>query len=103
MSTSLLFDWFKNHFIPKVKGFLTLVNRPLKALLVLNNAASHPKMAQINFDPNFKVLFFTTKLYGNIKANGSKFNTKCKVICRKQLLQHILSENDDDVDKCLML
>lgn len=58
MSTSLFFDWFKNHFIPEVKGYLTQVNRPLKALLILDNAPSHPKTDEYNFDPNFRVIFY---------------------------------------------
>ena len=55
MSTSLFFDWFKNHFIPEVKEFLTQVN--IKALFILDNAASYPKTGEISFDPNFKVMF----------------------------------------------
>ena len=57
MSTSPFFHWFKNHFILEVKGFPTQASRPLKALLILDNAPSHSKMDEINFDPNLKVLF----------------------------------------------
>ena len=59
MSTSLFFDWIKNHFIPEVKGILIQLNRPLKALLILDKAPSHSKTDEINFDPNFKVLSLT--------------------------------------------
>ena len=57
MSTFLFFDRFKKHFISEIKEFLTPVNRPLKALLILDNAASHPKTGEMNFDPNFKVMY----------------------------------------------
>ena len=49
MSTSFFVDWFKNLFILEVKGFLTQVNRPLKALLILDNAPSHSKTDEIKF------------------------------------------------------
>ena len=72
------FDWFKNHFIPEVKGFLTQVNRPLKAFLTLDNGPSHPKTEEINIDPNSKVLFLTLNCTTILPIYGSKFNTKCK-------------------------
>lgn len=59
MPTSLFFDWFKNLFIPEVKGFLTQVNRALKVLLILDNARSHPKADEVNFDPSFVCIYFT--------------------------------------------
>lgn len=57
MTRPLFMEWFKKCFIPKVKIFLTEVNRPLKALLLVDNAPSHPLMEEINFDSNFRVMF----------------------------------------------
>ena len=98
MSRSLCFGWFKNHFISEVKGFPTQVNRQLKALLILNNPLSHHKTDEINFGPNFKVPFLTPNCTGKLQPMGQNLIQNVKVTYRKQLPQHILSENNDDVD-----
>ena len=75
----LFFDCFKNYFIPQVKGFLTQISRPLKALLILHNAPLHPReQMKLILIQILKFIFFTTELYGNIIAHGARFIIKCK-------------------------
>ena len=52
-----VFGWLKNHLIPAVKGFLIQFYRPLKTLLILDNASLRPKTDEINFIPQFHSSF----------------------------------------------
>lgn len=97
MSTSLFLDWFKNYFIPDVKKYLAEVNRPLKALLILDNAPSHPKEEDINFDPNFRVLFLPPNCTAILQPMDQNLIQNIKVSYRKQLLEYILKENDGNI------
>lgn len=42
MSANIFKDWFFHHFVPAVKIFLTKEGLPLKAVLLLDNAPTHP-------------------------------------------------------------
>ena len=70
-----------------MKGFLTQVNRPFKAVLLLDNALSCTKtndFKDLSLPPNCTVILhpMDPNLIQNVKVNY-----------KKQLLQHILSEN----------
>ena len=42
MNSSIFSDWFINIFVPSVKKYLHDKNLPVKAILLLDNAPSHP-------------------------------------------------------------
>lgn len=101
MSTLVFEDWFKNVFIKKVKEFLTTAGKPLKALLVLDNAPSHPKEKEINTDPNFRVLFLPPNCTAILQPMDQNLIQNIKVRYRKYLLSHILKENDANIGSVL--
>lgn len=68
-STSLFFDGCKTHFIPEVKLFLIQVNRPSKALLILDNTLYNPKTNEINFDLNSSLPQNFTAILQSIDQN----------------------------------
>lgn len=70
---------------------------PLKALLVLDNAPSHPKEDEINFDPNFRVLFLPPNCTAILQPMDQNLIQNIKVAYRKQLLTHILLEDDKNI------
>ena len=42
MNKDIFYDWFHNKFCPQVREFLKSQGLPQKAVLVLDNAKSHP-------------------------------------------------------------
>lgn len=101
MSTSVFEDWRKKVFIKKVKEFLNNANKPLKALLILDNAPSHPKEKVINTDPNFRVLFLPPNCTAILQPMDQNLIQNIKVRYRKNLLNHILQENDTNITSVL--
>lgn len=101
MTKELFLDWFNNSFIPDVKKFLNAVNRPCKALLLLDNAPSHPKEEEINFDPNFRILCLPPNCTAVIQPMDQNLIQNIKVAYRKSLLMHIISQEDGDIMKLL--
>jgi hypothetical protein len=99
MTQVLFMDWFKKQFIPKVKRFLKQANKPQKALLLVDNARSHPIESEINFDPNFKVLFLPPNCTAILQPMDQNLIQNIKVAYRKKLLNFIIDQNDDDIVK----
>lgn len=67
MTRPLFMAWFKTCFIPKVKTLLTRVNKPDKALFLVDNASSHPYIEEITTVPNFRIIFFATKFWTSLR------------------------------------
>lgn len=101
MSTSVFEDWFRNVFIKNVKEFLTTANKPLKALLILDNAPSHPKENHINTDPNFRVLFLPPNCTAILQPMDQNLIQNIKVRYRKNILNHILLKDDANITSVL--
>ena len=101
--TQLLFlNWFKNQFIRSVTTFLENSNRPIKALLLLDNAPSHPPATELNFNPNFRVLFLPPNCTALIQPMDQNLIQNIKVSYRKSLLNYIISsEGNNDVGQLL--
>lgn len=55
MTRNLFSEWFKTTFVPEVKQYQGNTNKSCKALLLIDNAPSHPSEEELNTDPNFKV------------------------------------------------
>lgn len=101
MTRHLFMEWFQMCFIPKVKSFLTDNNRPHKALLLVDNAPSHPPEEEINFDPDFKVIFLPPNCTAILQPMDQNLIQNIKVGYRKRLLDHLISTEDGDVTKVL--
>lgn len=48
MNTTIFETWFKEEFTPKVRDFLNRRNVPIKAVLLLDNAPSHPPAERLD-------------------------------------------------------
>ncbi|XP_050294297.1 jerky protein homolog-like [Anthonomus grandis grandis] len=97
MTRTLFFEWFKTCFIPDVKRFLSDVNRPHKALLLVDNAPSHPPETEINFDPDFRVMFLPPNCTAVLQPMDQNLIQNIKVAYRKRLLNHIIAHEGDDL------
>lgn len=102
MTRDLFIEWFKTCFIPSVKRYLKDVNKPKKALLLLDNAPSHPSEEELNsIDPNFKVMFLPPNCTALIQPMDQNLIQNIKIRYRKLLLQNIISQENEDIVKIL--
>jgi hypothetical protein len=106
MTKTVFFDWFKQSFIPNVKKFLKEVNLPQKALLLIDNAPSHPPEDDIqHVDPNFRVLFLPPNCTALLPITllqpmDQNLIQNIKVSYRKNLL-HYISHKDNNMVQLL--
>lgn len=57
MSAEIFEHWFKHNFVPHVKNFLDEKKLPHKALLLIDNAPSHPDESVLSVG-EIKAMFF---------------------------------------------
>lgn len=88
-------DWFHKKFIPEVKSYLKKENLPQKALLLLDNARSHPNEAALRSDDgNFFVLFFPPNVTSIAQPMDQGVIETMKRLYRKELMMNLLDEVD---------
>ena len=96
MDSQIFSDWFHKDFVPSVTKYLKERGLTVKALLLLDNAPSHPDLPTlVSKDGNIKALFLppnTTSLFqpmdqGVIEAMKRRY--------RKALLQKLLLEDQE--------
>ena len=96
MDTRIFLEWFHNQFVPAVTKYLNEKGLPTKALLLLDNAPSHPDVKTlVSSNGSIKALFLppnTTALFqpmdqGVIEALKRRY--------RKALLQRLLLEDKE--------
>lgn len=68
---------------------------PEKALLIIDNAHSHPKINELSVNENFKVLFLPPNCTAILQPMDQNIIQNIKVNYRKQLLQYLLAETSD--------
>jgi hypothetical protein len=56
VTATIFEDWFSHHSAPEVKTYCADNNLPFKALLILDNAPSHPPILQ-HHHPNTEIVF----------------------------------------------
>ncbi|XP_053968302.1 jerky protein homolog-like [Anastrepha ludens] len=95
MSTYLFTEWYRKHFIPNVKKFLKDNNRPLKAILLVDNAPCHVGSEDLGTDPNFRIVFLPPNCTAVIQPLDQDLIQNIKATCRKQLLNHLITDNTD--------
>lgn len=97
MTRPLFMKWFKRCFIPEVKKFLTTVNKPLKALLLIDNAPSHPSVEEVNTDPNFRIMFLPPNCTAILQPMDQNLIENIKVSYRKRLLNNIILHEGEEI------
>lgn len=88
-------DWFHSKFIPQVRKFLDEEGLPPKALLLLDNAPSHPEEAVLkSVDGNIFVAFLPPNVTSIAQPMDQGVIEAMKRLYRKNLMMKLL----DDVD-----
>lgn len=90
MSTTLFSEWFKNGFVPNVKSLLLKSkNLPIKALLLVDNAPTHPQNLQ---NGDIIVRFVPPNVTSLIQPLEQGVIKTFKRHYREAFLRHLLSQ-----------
>ncbi|XP_050304065.1 jerky protein homolog-like [Anthonomus grandis grandis] len=96
MTAAIFKEWFHRMFIPEVTEFLQSQNLPVKAMLLLDNAASHPPAEQLRSDDGSIFTVYmppnVTSLIQPLDQNAIRLT---KLFYRKNLLSQIIGTNQD--------
>lgn len=96
MSSDLFSEWFESEFVPKVKRHLKSINLPIKAILVLDNAPTHPDKVTCD-TADIKIIFLPPNVTSLIQPMDQGVIETFKRRYRRKFLSEILqrSENED--------
>lgn len=101
MTRNIFSEWFKTIFVPEVKQYLSNANKPCRALLLVDNAPSHPPEEELNTNPNFIVVFLPPNCTALVQPMDQNLIQNIKVSYRRQLLTHIISQENKDTMQLL--
>lgn len=93
MSQAIFTDWFKTKFVPPVQRDLESKNLPPKAVLVLDNAPSHPEENLQSDDGNITCYFLPANTTSLIQPMDQSVIETLKRRYRKKFMQELLSED----------
>ncbi len=95
MESNIFQHWFFNEFVPATVKYLSNTNLPIKALLVLDNAPSHPSSEHLqSHDGNIEAIFLPPNTTSIIQPMDQGVLESVKRRYRKKLLQKILLADD---------
>lgn len=96
MNRQIFEDWFFQKFIPEVRLFLSDNNLPQKAVLLLDNAPSHPSQSVLKSeDGNIFTMFFPPNVTSIAQPMDQGVIETMKRLFRKDLMMKLISENTD--------
>lgn len=93
MNQTIFSDWFNDIFVPHVQQDLKFRNLPPKAILVLNNALSHPEQLQSD-DGNITCYFLPANTTSLIQLMDQSVIGTLKRRYRKKFIQQLVSDEN---------
>lgn len=95
MNADIFKDWFFKKFVPEVRDFLTKNNLPAKAVLLLDNAPSHPSADLLkSSDGNIFVYFFPPNVTSIAQPMDQGIIEAMKRLYRKDIMMKLLADVD---------
>ena len=95
MDCRLFTEWFHERFVPSVRKFCRDKGIEEKALLLVDNAPSHPSSATLHSeDGRVKTLFLPPNTTSVIQPMDQGVLDPCKKRYKRKLLSHIIMENE---------
>ena len=85
MTSDIFLDWFMKEFVPAVKRFLKKKKLPQKAILLLDNAPSHPSEDELEKD-DIKAKFLPPNVTSLIQPMDQGVIENIKRRYRKRLM-----------------
>lgn len=98
MDANIFRDWFMNEFVPKVKKHLKKRNLPEKAILILDNAGTHPVDFKCEEAPGIKLVFLPPNVTSLIQPMDQGVIECLKRRYRRKLLSEILEKMDSGME-----
>ena len=92
MDCKIFKDWFHERFVPSVRKFCDENRLKKKALLLLDNAPSHPSTQ--TDDGMIKTMFLPPNTTAAIQPMDQAVLDPCKRRYKRKLLSHIILENN---------
>lgn len=97
MNSEIFKNWFHSEFVPKVEKFLKENDLPRKALLLLDNAPSHPATDELT-DGEIKTVFLPPNVTAVCQPMDQGVLEMMKRRYRKRLLQYLIAAIDNNED-----
>ncbi len=94
MTSKLFKDWFYDHFVPEVTRFCKENDLPIRALLFLDNATSHPSDDELVCG-DIKAFFLPPNVTPLLQPMDQHVLQFLKLSYRKKLLRRILEDRDE--------
>lgn len=95
MSQAIFTQWFHNIFVPHVQCYLKAKNLPQKAVLVLDNAPSHPEAGSIKSDDgNIFCYFLPANTTSVLQPMDQSVIETLKRRYRKKFIQRLIIEEE---------
>lgn len=97
MDCRIFSEWFHQEFVPAVQTFCTAQGFEKKAILLLDNAPSHPSTESLqSSDGKIKTMFLPPNTTAAIQPMDQGVLDPCKRRYKKKLLHHIILENESE-------
>ncbi|KAH0815288.1 hypothetical protein GEV33_007503 [Tenebrio molitor] len=101
MTAAIFKNWFHMSFVPQVRRFLKSKGLPIKALLVLDNAPSHPPEEDLKSkDGEIVTMYLPPNVTPLIRSMDQNVIRLTKLYYRKSLLASIVA-NDSNITESL--
>ncbi|XP_037817425.1 jerky protein homolog-like, partial [Lucilia sericata] len=96
MTSSIFKEWFHNCFVPEVTDFLKKKGLPVKALLLIDNAPSHPTESDLKSeDGSIEAMFMPPNVTALIQLMDQNAIRITKLHYRNSLLATIIANEED--------
>ena len=99
MNSFIMKDWFKTQFVPRVLKRQKMLKLPLRALLLLDNAPSHPAPEELTHktkDGQISVLYLPPNTTSILQPMDQGPIEATKRLYRKELISTLSSEENQD-------
>ena len=98
MNSSIFSDWFINIFVPSVKKYLHDKNLPVKAILLLDNAPSHPSTDVLqSSDKSVTAMYLPANTTSLIQPMDQGVLETIKRHYKRDLLRKLLLLDEEDI------
>lgn len=97
MNSKIFKMWFEQEFVPAVEKHLAANNLPRKAILILDNAPSHPASDELA-DGEIRALFLPVNVTAICQPMDQGVLSSLKKKYRRRLLTSLISAIDDNED-----
>uniref|UniRef100_A0A1B6LQW8 DDE-1 domain-containing protein n=2 Tax=Graphocephala atropunctata TaxID=36148 RepID=A0A1B6LQW8_9HEMI len=88
-------QWFYYDFVPLVKKYLKYNGLPMKAVLLIDNAPSHPSVDQLLVKDNISVKFLPPNVTALVQPMDQGVLEKMKKVYKRQMLSKLVEDEGE--------